>query len=739
MSLQCCWVCVGGVGQDSSHGNGLIPYYLGSCSTRWKVLSRFPDSMELEETGSFEDFFAYMESLLLEEKSRRLLDVKCLGLIGTLAFGKCYVGFVVEQPDLRAVYAKCNEWINLVMAQEDIQQVLKEMQTVYGWTGKVSSGINSEGSVSRMLGIRRVADGVEIHISTDEKKLPRPGEKNYLITSALPYVNNVPHLGNIIGCVLSADAFARYCRLRAYNALYICGTDEYGTATETKAIEENMDCRELCSKYYKLHADIYEWFGIDFDIFGRTSTPLQTEIAQDIFLELHKNGYMQEDVIHQWYCETCNRFLADRYVEGTCPLCGYNDARGDQCDKCGRLLNAIDLKDARCKLDRSLPVIRMSNHMFLDLPELQSACEKFVDMSNFVGKWSSNALTITKSWLKEGLKPRCVTRDLKWGVPVPLDHMKDKVFYVWFDATIGYISITANHIKEWEMWWKNPKDVLLYQFMGKDNVPFHTIIFPAVLIGTGRNYTLLHHVNTTEYLNYEDSKFSKSRGIGVFGNDARETGIPADVWRFYLFSNRPETSDSVFTWADFVSKTNHELLANLGNFVNRSLKFLKNKYAGILAEVHLIDNDREFMKRVQSELSNYIAHMESVELKDGLRCAMAVSRLGNLYLTDNKLDNKLFDTDPQRCGTVVNVTINLVYLLSALIYPFMPQTTEHILSQLNAPLRRLPDEFKLDLLPGHEIGVPAHLFSRIDESMIEVYRVRYGGSQTTRSTTSSAK
>ncbi|CAN6458665.1 unnamed protein product [Victoria cruziana] len=336
-------------------------------------------------------------------------------------------------------------------------------------------------------------------------KIPVDGRRNVLITSALPYVNNVPHLGNIIGCVLSADVFARYCRLRRYNTVYVCGTDEYGTATETKAMEEGCSPSEICDKYHAIHKEIYEWFDICFDHFGRTSSPNQTVVCQSIFNELLQNNWLTENTMQQLYCNTCNRFLADRLVEGTCPTagCEYGDARGDQCEKCGKLLNPTELIDPRCKVCRTSPRIRDTNHLFLELPLLKDKLEEYINRASVAGSWSQNAIQATHAWLKEGLKSRCITRDLKWGVPVPLEKFKDKVFYVWFDAPIGYVSITACYTPEWEKWWKNPENVELFQFMGKDNVPFHTVMFPSTLLGTGENWTLMKTISVTEYLNYE--------------------------------------------------------------------------------------------------------------------------------------------------------------------------------------------------------------------------------------------
>ncbi|KAI3656153.1 hypothetical protein MP638_006759 [Amoeboaphelidium occidentale] len=558
--------------------------------------------------------------------------------------------------------------------------------------------------------------------------LPKDGEKNILITSALPYVNNVPHLGNIIGCVLSADVFARYCRLRGYNTVYVCGTDEYGTATETKALEEGVTCQELCDRYHRLHKEIYDWFQIDFDFFGRTTTPAHKEISQGIFMNLYKKGLLLKDSVQQLYCETCKRYLADRYVEGTCPLCGFVDARGDQCDGCGKLLNAIELKDPKCKVCKTAPIVKEATHLFLDLPKLSDKCESFVKERSESGFWTANGKAITGSWFKEGLKPRCITRDLKWGTPVPLPEMSDKVLYVWFDAPIGYLSITANYTKDWEKWWKNPDQVKLYQFMGKDNVPFHTVIFPSTLLGTEDNYTLLHHLSTTEYLNYEGDKFSKSRGIGVFGNNVMDSQIPVDIWRYYLMSNRPETSDSMFTWEDLGVKTNSELLANFGNLISRVLKFTKAKYNSILPEASLKNKaEHDMIKKVNVMLGEYTSAMEAVKLRSALKTVLEITSSANLFLQDNNFDNTLFEKERDRCNGIILIVANIIYLVSALIEPFMPGTAKKILLQLNAPARLIPNEFEIDLLPGHRIGTPEHLFKRLEEKNIQELFMRFGG------------
>ncbi|KAJ4323921.1 putative methionine--tRNA ligase, cytoplasmic protein rar1 [Neodidymelliopsis sp. IMI 364377] len=573
--------------------------------------------------------------------------------------------------------------------------------------------------------------------------LPVEGERNVLITSALPYVNNVPHLGNIIGSVLSADVFARFSRARGYNTLYVCGTDEYGTATETKAIEEKVTPQQLCDKYYALHSEVYKWFNISFDHFGRTPTQQQTDIAQDIFKKLHQNGYLEEQTTTQPYCETHKSFLADRFVEGTCPLCNYDDARGDQCDKCGHLLDPLELKNPRCKLDGATPVPRETKHVYLCLDKLQPLEEEWFKKSSTEGNWSSNGVQITASWLKEGLRARGITRDLKWGTAVPLEGYEDKVMYVWFDACIGYVSITATYTDEWEKWWKNPDNVKLYQFMGKDNVPFHTVVFPCSQIGTKDNWTMLNTISTTEYLNYEKGKFSKSRNIGVFGNNAKETGIPSDVWRYYLLSHRPETGDSEFEWDSFIAGNNNELLKNLGNFVNRVIKFVNSKiYDSVVPDYTKYEDDYfvEHKKKVNELLKKYIEELEDVKIRAALSTALHLSSLGNQLLQDNRLDNNLATTEPERCAAVVGLALSHIHLLASLIEPYMPDTTKNILNQLNAEFLIIPDNWEAKSLPiSHKIGKAAYLFSQIKPEKEQEWREQFGGEEARKAKEEKAK
>nr|XP_043635554.1 probable methionine--tRNA ligase [Erigeron canadensis] len=587
-------------------------------------------------------------------------------------------------------------------------------------------------------------------------KLPVPGKRNILITSALPYVNNVPHLGNIIGCVLSADVYARYCRLRGYNAIYICGTDEYGTATETKALEENCSPKEICDKYHAIHRDVYKWFNISFDHFGRTSTPQQTEVCQAIFNKLLENNWLSENTMQQLYCDTCSKFLADRLVEGSCPTpgCNYDSARGDQCEKCGKLLNPTELINPRCKVCSTSPRIRDTDHMFLELPLLEGKLREYISTMSVAGSWSANAIHATNAWLKEGLRQRCITRDLKWGVPVPLEKYKEKVFYVWFDAPIGYVSITKCYTPEWEAWWKNPENVELYQFMGKDNVPFHTVMFPSTLIGTAESWTMMKTISVTEYLNYEAGKFSKSKGVGVFGNDAKDTGIPVEVWRYYLLTNRPEVSDTLFTWADLQAKLNSELLNNLGNFINRVLSFIAKDpesgagkgsgYSYLVpdapgAESHALT--KALGDKIGNYVDQYVDAMEKVKLKQGLKIAMSISGEGNAYLQESQFW-KLYKEDFPSCSIVMRTSVGVVYLLACLLEPFMPSFSVEVLKQLNLPSELSLSDDKGDVLKakcpweiipaGHKIGAPVPLFKELKDEEVEFFRNKFAGSQADR-------
>jgi len=383
-----------------------------------------------------------------------------------------------------------------------------------------------------------------------------------------------------------------------------------------------------------------------------------------------------------------------------------------------------------------------TTHIFLRLDKVQPDIEKWFSESSNAGGWSENGIAITKAWLDKGLEGRSITRDLKWGTPVPLPGYEKKVLYVWFDACIGYPSITANYTKDWEQWWRNPEDVKLYQFMGKDNVPFHTVIFPGSQIGTGDKWTKLNHLSTTEYLNYEDGKFSKSRGIGVFGDSVKETGIPPSVWRYYLLANRPETGDTQFEWSSFIAANNSELLNNLGNFVNRLVKFVNAKLDGVVPEFSPTYTTPEgseeyydfpkFIAEVNTLLAEYVADLEAVKLRQALRKVMEISSLGN-NLLQYRLDTANLEKYPARTNTIIGLALNLSHLLASLSSPYMPSTATSIVEQLNTPLGQIPDKWSANVLAsGHKIGKAAYLFTRIDDKKEAEWKERYGGSQATR-------
>lgn len=573
-----------------------------------------------------------------------------------------------------------------------------------------------------------------------------------LITSALPYVNNIPHLGNLIQ-MLSGDVFARFCRNKGYDTLYICGTDEYGTATETRALEENKTPRELCDYYYTEHTKIYDWFHINFDKFGRTSNEQCTEITQDLFNDLDKAGLIKEHVNKQLFCPKCNRFLADRYVDGTCPKCGSTKARGDQCDDCGALLDPVELKDPKCHTCGSTPEVRETKHLYIDLPSLSDKLNSWMEKTSVEGKWADNAINITKAWIRDGLNERAITRDLKWGIPVPKEGYENKVFYVWFNAPIGYLSITkqlADELKaegkntfDWKSWWmpseseeaKGKEKVDLFQFIGKDNIPFHTVIFPCTLLGSPHDWTKLYHMSSTEYMNYEDGKFSKSRGVGVFGTDAIATGIPADAWRFYIFYNRPEKQDFQFTWKDFMEKMNSELIGNLGNLVNRTLLFVNKYFEGNIPDAPV---DEELWAQVRDLEVKITENLEWANLKDAFRQCFEISDICNKKFQAAE-PWKTRESDPEACAKLIHNLCYVIKDLMIMMNPYMPQYTQIVMGYLGKTIKESQvgketkeglDWSDLGNTTGlDKVGPTEVYFKPLDQKTMLAFREQFGGKQ----------
>ncbi|KAH8159942.1 hypothetical protein CIB48_g8303 [Xylaria polymorpha] len=529
-------------------------------------------------------------------------------------------------------------------------------------------------------------------------------------------------------------------RARGLNTLYICGSDEYGTASETKAIEENTTPAELCSKYHEIHKGIYADFSISFDIYGRTSTEQHTQIVQSIFTKLWENGFIEERSSIQPYCpcDKCGK-LMDPFEQ----IAKANDkaGQGKETEQEKKKPEEKDergtgyLIDPRCKLDGAKPEARSTKHLYLRLDSLENEIRAWVDSSK--GQWDTNCIGITESWLgtKDAPKLEPLPKGLKG---LSDEEYENKVFYVWFDACIGYPSITKTYTDRddpsgmnWEKWWKNPKDVTLYQFMGKDNVPFHSVVFPASQIGSREDWTIVSRFSITEYLNYERSKFSKSRNIGVFGTAVKDTGVDTDVWRFYLLRRRPEGADSEFLWKDFLSVNNSELLNNLGNLCQRVIKFCYNALepSGEVPDSQYTDESFKKLKdNVNEKLQDYVSKMEGLQLRSGTGIILEISGLGNEFAQQLPSASQ----DKRKAG--INLALNLVHLLASLLCPYMPNIASSILAQLGIPKEKqtfsIPDTWTGDTLkPGHRLGTPAPLFSRIPASRAEEWQEAFGGDE----------
>lgn len=519
------------------------------------------------------------------------------------------------------------------------------------------------------------------------------------ITSALPYVNNQPHLGNVVGSVLGGDIYNRFCRKMGDETVYICGTDEYGTATEMEAVKMKVHPREIVEKNRILHKKVYDWFNIHFDFFGNTSCAEHTKLVQTIFNRCYQNGYFEKKEIEQFYCENCEQFLADRFVEGICGLCEYDGARGDQCDKCGKCLKTTDLKNPRCNICATTPVLKASNHLFLRLDLLQDKIKKVMDQKK--DQWTECAINIYNEWLEKDLISRCMTRSLKysWGVPVPLEGFEDKVFYVWFDAVIGYLTFLSIAKPDWEKWIKDAK---MIQFMGKDNVFFHAFIFPGILLASDPSCRTVDVINSTEYLTFNKDKFSKSRKIGIFGMDLleKDLGSPC-IWRFYLTKRRPENKDSDFNIEDFVNTVNADLKDNLGNLAQRVLKYIKSRLSGRISNVSLDEKDEVFKNRVNEMFSEYKGLMEKISLKDGIHKAVEISSFVNKYIQD-------LQERKDRLENGFKIGYSALVLLGHIFEPFIPETSKKIFKMCGVEdSERFPSEFEIiqDAVISSEISI----------------------------------
>lgn len=546
----------------------------------------------------------------------------------------------------------------------------------------------------------------------------------YLVTSALPYANGPIHLGHLAGAYLPADIFVRYCRLKKRDVIYICGTDEHGVPITITAERLGKSPQEVVDFYYQDIKASFEKFGMTFDNFSRTSLPIHHQTAQDFFLTLYKKGYMEKKSLEQFYCETDRMFLADRYIEGTCPNCGFENARGDQCENCGKWLEPTQLINPRCKICGNPPVIRETTHYFFKLNAFQERLEKWIDSKKH---WKENVVNFCKNWFKEGLEDRAVTRDLKWGVPVPLEDAREKVLYVWFEAPIGYISSTREWAQKigqperWKEYWLDEKNTRLIHFIGKDNIVFHAIIFPAMLMGYG-NYVLPDNVPANEFLNLEGFKLSTSRNYAVWLNDYLEKFDP-DSLRYDLAINMPETRDSDFSWQEFQARHNNELADILGNFVNRTLTFIQKYFGSRLPQAGPFQElDKLLMQTVRNSARKVGEAIDAFQFKEATRRFMDLARFANKYFNDSE-PWKTRKSDPEACATTLFLCAQAARDLAVLMNPFLPFSSHKIWRMLNlsgSPEAADWDEIgQISLTAGHVLGKTEILFQKIEDEMIE--------------------
>lgn len=561
-----------------------------------------------------------------------------------------------------------------------------------------------------------------------------------LVTSALPYINGVPHLGHMVGCLLPSDVYARYMRMLGHEVLYIAGTDEHGTTSEVGALGEGMDVQAYCDMYHSRHAQTYKDFNLSFDYFGRTSSEQNKEMTYHIFEQLDENGFIEEKTIKQIYSVDDKMFLADRYITGTCPHCGYEKARGDQCENCTKVLEPTDLINARSTISGSTNLeVRETKHLFLNLPKIEGRLASWLKTKEAI--WPDVAYTIAQKWLKEGLQARCITRDLKWGFPVNKPGYEDKVFYVWFDAPIGYIGITKQWADEkpgernWKDWWMDVKDVRHVEFMGKDNVPYHTITFPATLLGTGENWTQVDYLKGMSYLTFEGGKFSKSQKRGVFAEDAIKE-FPADYWRYWLMSNAPEASDSSFTFDLFSSVINKDLNGVLGNFVSRVLKMTASKIGEeVPAGGEMTAMEEDLIVNIQEKTDNYFKYMNDLEFRKALNELRAIWVEGNNYISAAE-PWTVIKTDPERAAAILRTCINLIRIFAILSAPIMPDTAEKMFAKLGYGKEDIPNlngfSIKKEIAavePGRKFEIGDMLFERIAPEKIEELKAKYGSAK----------
>jgi methionyl-tRNA synthetase len=567
-------------------------------------------------------------------------------------------------------------------------------------------------------------------------------KEKILVTSALPYVNGPIHLGHLSGAYLPADIFVRYNRLKGSDILYICGSDEHGVPITITADKEGVKPKVIIDRFHKINKEAFEKFGMSFDIYSRTSLPLHHETAKEFFLEFYNRGILNEKKSMQFYDDKAKMFLPDRYVEGTCPNCGNEEARSDECENCGALYDPSELKNPKSKITGETPVLKETSHWFFPLGKYQPKLEKYIDEMNKKYGWKENVLQYCRGWFRDGLKDRAVTRDLDWGVKVPVDNADGKVLYVWFDAVLGYISATKELSQKrgdenlWKKYWQDPETKYV-AFIGKDNVVFHCIVFPSMLMawneGENDKFVLPQNVPANEFLNFEGKKFSKSRNWGIDVIDFLKL-FPADPLRYTLAANLPESRDTDFYWKEFQLRNNSELADILGNFINRTFTFVHKHFDGKVPAKGKIDPiDNEMLKMIAGSPSKIASYFEKYKVKDGVFESMNVARACNKYFNDSE-PWKTIKSDKERCGTTLYVCMQAIYTLAEIFSPVIPFSSEKIFKMLNTKPVKWDECGNENLKEGHKLNKSEIIFPKIEDEMIEEQTSKLNNEETVKET-----
>jgi len=543
----------------------------------------------------------------------------------------------------------------------------------------------------------------------------------WVVTSAWPYINTVPHLGNMIGSVLSADVFARYLKLRGYEVVFVSGSDEHGTVIEVEARRKGVKPQELTDEAHEYVSRLFKTWCISFDNYTRTESEVHKEFVRDLMMSIYRNGYIEVREQVMPYCEKDRIYLPDRFVVGVCPYCGYEDARGDQCDSCGRLLNPEELITPKCTFCSSRPIFKVTKHWFFRLDKVEDVIKEWLVNHKYLDE---NVKNFSISWIRQGLKPRSLTRDSEWGIKAPFPEAEDKTIYVWFEALLGYISATKEYFKNsgveerWREFWFNNDSGTAY-FIGKDNIPFHAIILPAMLVASNEGYNLPTIISATEYLMFEGQKFSKSRRVGIWIDEALEIIPEPDYWRFTLIRMRPEGRDTNFSWSEFLRIVNSELNDDIGNYIHRILTLIYRFFNGLIHKPSTYsDIDLEFLNKIKNTVSKYCEYMDLARIRTASDVILELARSGNYYLNVKQPWAKI-RTDTNDVITTLYLGFLSIYYLGLMLYPIIPNTTRKLFNILNIDVNsvRLTPTV-VDVETPHKISKPEPLFKKLDSDFI---------------------